>query len=210
MCSARVCASARHVISPVCASARYVIIPPHPTHPTHPGQAIPIFGRKWPQIVVASDRMHFWVLLALSAKVTFCGRKWPHFVVTSDPNPVFCLWSQVTGFYGRKWPPCPVGWSSNMDLDIGMKFIFCTCETIYRFIIYDRTTGLRKFRGLARFYLRLEASHRKVCEVSSVTPSATLEPLNIPLILQGLVESQSWSFSNPGHKESWDSWVDMQ
>ena len=93
MCSAR-----------VCASARYVIIPPHPTHPTHPGQAIPIFGRKWPQIVVASDRMHFWVLLALSAKVTFCGRKWPHFVVTSDPNPVFLfmvasdriLWSQVT------------------------------------------------------------------------------------------------------------------
>ena len=98
----------------MCASARYVIIPPpHPPHPprawvqvilTRPSD--PIFGRKWPRTVVTSDRVHFGGFVALSANVTFCGRKRPHFVVTSDPNPVFCLWSQVTGFCGRKWPPC--------------------------------------------------------------------------------------------------------
>ena len=113
VCSACMCASARHVIIPphpphpprawiqvmcsasMCASARYVIIPPTPPTPcmgtSDPNEA------KWSQFLVASDR-EVWsqvtactveVLLALSANVTFCGRKWPHFVVTSDPNPVF-------------------------------------------------------------------------------------------------------------------------
>ena len=80
----------------------------HPTPPTPPTQA------KRFQFLVASDRR-------LWSQVTACifGFCWPCqrkslFVVVSDRTlwsqvtqiPFFCLWSQVTGFYGRKWPPC--------------------------------------------------------------------------------------------------------
>ena len=136
MCSAGMCASARHVIIPpdpthpthpvhgnkwcvrlviMCASASYVIIPPH--HPPHPPRA-------WVQVILMrpSDP-NFWSQVTVK-----CGHKWPRalwrfcwpcqrmwrFVVVSDRTLwsqvtqilFFCLWSQVTGFCGRKWPPC--------------------------------------------------------------------------------------------------------
>ena len=132
VCSACMCASARHVIIPphpshpprawiqvmclacMCASARYVIIPP--PHPPHPPRA-------WVQVILMrpSDP-NFW-----SQVTAKCGHKWPRalwrfcwprqrmwFVVVSDRTLwsqvtqilFFCLWSQVTGFCGRKWPPC--------------------------------------------------------------------------------------------------------